>query len=259
MFAAVSVILVVLAWLFFVLVVAAKKDKTKTEKITILDDRLNSFVPNIQIAGAPVLHDVNIGHVDAGKYVLSHICVIASISFDNKPKFPNQNNSAKNVRAEIDFLDEHKRILVSNMQGRWQGLQPNEINTSDRTVLESTNMPNNGAQRWLDLVMKYPEDQYCHGYNNASYGLDYFLNPSLLISQKRFFIHIRLRGEYVPDNVFELEVITRGVGDTFQMRYSEEWLRIKDSKATKHPNRPMENPQKRKSSPKKTSSRRWTR
>jgi len=190
LFAKVSISLTVIAWLFYIVKVSATQDKNKVDKIRELDDELNSFTPNIQVSGVIDVRDVQIGHVANGMYVLSHITNIASVPFANNPKLPNRNNNAKNVRAEIDYLDENKTALLVSIQGRWGGLQPNEINSSDRTVLESTNFPNNNAKRWLDLVMKYPEDEYCYAYSNDSYGQGYFLHPNHIIERKRFFIHV---------------------------------------------------------------------
>ena len=237
-FAKILLMLIIIAWIIFVFIVASTKDKNKSDKINNLDDQLNSTTPNIQIAGKLTLYNVNIGHRDSnGMYVLSHITNVASVPFSNNPISHNRNNNAKNIRAEIEYLDENKTAVLASVQGRWEGIEPGEINSADKSILESTNFPNNNARRVLNLIMKYPEDEYCYAYTNESYGHGYFLNPNQIIEAQRFFIQVRLRGEYIPDNLFEFEVTTKGKGDIFQIRQGETWIKIENSRATKTPSR----------------------
>jgi len=249
-----------------ILTIPPEINKAQEDEINKLDNELSSFAPEIQATGLFAVHDVSIGHyLPDGRRVTSHVTNLASALFVNKPRFPNQNNNAKNIRAEIDFLDENRTAVLVSIQGRWQGKEPSEINSGDKTILESTNFPNNGAPRWLDLIMKYPEDEYCYAYSNDSYGQDYFQHPNHLIEAKRFFIHVRLLGEYMPGNLFEFEVETKGIGDTFQIRRNgEEWKRDRNSQAKKIipqeikpiPREPIEIViVKKKSSQRKTSSR----
>jgi len=252
-FFGISVIIAFVSFCILVFTVPPEINKQKENEINKLDNELNSFTPNIQVSGRVFINNVNIGHHENGKYVLSHITNVASVPFSNNPTLSNRNNYARNVRAEIDYLSQDKTTVLTSVQGRWQGLQPNEVTNSDWTILESTNFPNNGAKRALDLIMKYPEDEYCYAYTNESYGLPYFLNPNQIIESKKFFIQVKLKGEYLPDKVHEFEVETEGIGDSFKIRKDgEEWQKIPHSLATKTPKK-AEEPAKKKSSRKRTS------
>jgi hypothetical protein len=232
----------------------AEKDRT----IRNLNDKFGSVTPNIQLGNIMSIRDVFMGNLLAMDNV--PVALIASIPFSNNPEFPNHFNNVQKVRAEIMYLDENKSPLLGPITGRWGGLQPSEIIGSDRRILDDTDLPNTGAVRWLDLLMKYLEDEYCYAFSNDSYGKPFFQNPGFQITRKRFFIEIRLRGAFIPDDTWELEVATKGKGDTFQIRKTgERWQTESKSQAAKYPTpktAKIEPTKKRKSSPKKTSSKR---
>jgi len=254
-FAKVFLILIMIAWLVFIFGLAATQGKNKDEKITTLADELNSVIPNIQLGNEIDIRDVWMIYTISTEVTFPLSCM-ASAPFANNPKFPNLHNDIEKARAEITYLDENKTPLFKPITGRWGGLQPSEIAGSDKRILESTDFPNTGAVRWLDLLLKYPEDEYCYAYNNDSYSYarQFFQHPDYQISSKRFFIQVRLKGAHIPDDIWELEVITKGKGDTFQIRKTgEKWQPKVKSQATKNQQKPTG---KKKSSPKRTPSKR---
>ena len=206
------------------------------DKIRELDETLYSVTPNIQLQDEISIRDVWMVWTISTEVTFPLSCM-ASAPFANNPKFPNQHNDVAKARAEITYLDENRKPLFKPITGRWGGLQPSEIAGSDKRILESTDFPNTGSVRWLDLLLKYPEDEYCYAYNNDSYAYarQFFQHPEHQISRKRFFVQVRLKGAHIPDDIWELEVITKGKGDTFQIRkVGEEWQPKVKSQATKN-------------------------
>jgi len=206
------------------------------DEIKELYEKLNSVTPNIQLQDDISIRDVWMVWTISTEVTFPLSCM-ASAPFANNPKFPNQHNDVAKARAEITYLDENRKLLFKPITGRWGGLQPSEIAGSDKRILESTDFPNTGSVRWLDLLLKYPEDEYCYAYNNDSYAYarQFFQHPEHQISSKRFFVQVRLKGVHIPDDVWELEVITKGKGDTFQIRkVGEEWQSKVKSQATKN-------------------------
>jgi len=226
---------------FFVLVVF---------NIILLYIQLNDKTPKIDLIDNPIfIDDVSMQHIYQGSIIQGTSCMAHAI-WANNPKHRTENNSPDKVRAEISYLDEQGEKLFGPIQGRWiETDQPSELRTGEKKKIESTDFPNNGASRTLDLILKYPEDEYCYGYNNDSYGHYMFQNPKFAINEKHFFIAIELKGAYLPKKIWKLEVITNGKGDTFKIKKGDEWIEKTNSKASKT----FLN---KKSSPKKTSSKR---
>jgi hypothetical protein len=237
-FTKVLLFLVFLAWFVFVFGVAATQDKQKEERVVLLDKKLNSISPNIQLIGQPiVLDDVRMDMNIMENSEIFHVTGVshmAHVVFVNNPEYITDKNSVTGVRAEITYLDKDKKILFTT-QGRWSNSdQPPEISTRGKQVtIESVDFPNNGAHRMLDLLIKYPEDNYVYGYNNDSYDRPYYLHPMLEIKEERFFVQVLLKGAYLPKNVYEFEVFTRGRDDTFEIMNGGKWIRAKSTMAQK--------------------------
>jgi hypothetical protein len=205
-------------------------------QIVGLRSALEARTPEIDVAGAPTTHDVAMwGRARDGSVVVHAVSNMAAVPFANNPRHRTDQNHANSVRAEITYLSPNKRILVGPIQGRWgETDQPTEIRRGDRSKIDSVNLLNNGASRSLDLLIKYPEDPFCYAYNNDSYAHpNTFLNPAFLIRAKRFFVQIRLKGPFISDRTWELEVVTKGRGDTYKIRYGGRWRRTENSGATK--------------------------
>ena len=203
-----------------------------------LNNVIHSKTPNIDIFENIVTEDINTWHseiIDGQELIfVTSIFNMANIPFSNKPKYPTDKNNVDNVRAEITYLDENKKPLFPAIQGRWGSTyQPSEINLAESNKIESINFPNNGAVRWLNLLMKYPEDKYCYGYNNDSYHYPLFINPYYIIKKYRFFIKVSLLGAFIYKKEWVFEVITKGLNDTFKIKYGEIWYETKNSKASK--------------------------
>jgi len=239
-FTKVFIFLIVITWIFFVFKTAATQDKNQEEKISHLDEELNSITPHIHLIGDVKLDDVqmdmNIAD-DTGIFHVTGISHMAHVVFANNPKHITNTNSVIGVRAEITYLDSSKKVLFTT-QGRWSNSdQPSEIPTrGKRIMIESTDFPNNGAHRTLDLLIKYPEDNHVYGYNNDSYDYPFYLHPQLEIKDSRFFIQVHLKGAYLPKKPYEFEVTTKGKGDIFTIKKtgkSEKWLRANSTQAQK--------------------------
>jgi hypothetical protein len=158
---------------------------------------------------------------------------LGQVVFSNNPKNRNDKNNADSVLAEITYLDENKNRLFPQIQGQWSIEGHININSSEKPV-ESIDFPNNGAKRKLALLIKYPEDEYCYGYNNDSYSHLYFQNPRFEIRCKRFFISVQLKGAFLSANrAWEFEVETKGKGDTFSIGRNGKWAKREKSSAKK--------------------------
>lgn len=202
-----------------------------------LQAALGDRIPKIDIRKFPILDDVQMDMnitEQKGVFHITGISHMAHISFANNPKNRTDKNSPDNVRAEITFLDINRNPLFT-IDGRWSHTdQPSEIRRGQSTTIESTNFPNNGAPRTLDLLIKYPEDEYCYGYNNASYGAPYYLHPFYEIKEKMFLIQILLKGAYIPNScMWEFEINTKGKGDLFSIKYRNKWMKTRRSEAQK--------------------------
>jgi len=159
---------------------------------------------------------------------------MAHIGFSNNPKDRTDKNSPEKVRAEITFYDENNQKIFGAIQGRWgQTDQPTHIRREETRKIESIDFPNHGAVRYVDLFMKYPEDDYCYGYNNESYDFANYQNPAFVIPLKRFFVVVKLFGAYLPDKEWTFEAETNGRGDTFKIRkIGDKWQKKENSVST---------------------------
>lgn len=208
-----------------------------------LDSELSNKKPNIQIDGELNPHDQIITKGIARIHIVN-------IPFANNPKLKTSKNNAYGVLAKITYLDENKEPLFKWIRGRWTDTKfTNELPHGESDKNAAVDFPNNGLVRWLEILVKYPEDEYCYGFNNTScIENDFWLYPDFQIMKKKFFIRVELLGNYL-NNIWEFEVLTKGKGDTFQIRYGNKWYQAKSSQATKT----LKKTTKKKSSPKKTS------
>ena len=199
------------------------------------------YKPNVQMRGRP------------NKVQLSN-GVIANIPFANIPKIRTPENDSYRVRAEITYLDENKKLLFSWIRGRWTDTKfLSELEHGKTHEIESIVFPNDGSIRWLEVLIKRPEDEFCYGFNNTSTreSPKSWLYPDFKITKKRFFIQVELIGNFVNDNIWMFEVETKGKGDTFRIwREGEKWQPETSSQATK---KPRQKRQKKKPSPNRTS------
>lgn len=199
---------------------------------------LNDKTPKIDVVAFPVLDDVKMDFnlpEAKGIYHITGISHMAHVIFANKPKNRTNQNSVVGVRAEISYLDADKNFLFQ-VQGRWSHSdQPTEIRKGQRVTLESTDFPNNGAPRSLDLIIKYPEDNYCYAYDNNSYDAAFYLHPSYEIRHKHFFIQVQLFGAFIQDRIWQFEVVTKGKKYLFATRKEgdESWINTRTSIAKK--------------------------
>lgn len=213
--------------------------------------------PNIILEQDPIPYDVLAGKQQDTIFSPTSAFNFVSISFSNRPKTRTNQNHAQKLRAEITFLDENNKPLFDTIQGRWSQMEhAPKVSKSQIEEIESITLPNNGGARSVDLLIKYPEDEFCFAYNNTAYNYQFFTNPNLQIKKKRFFVRLVLMAEYMINKTWEFEVITNGIGDTFKIRKkgSTKWLKTENSQATKTLESQVKKVQKKKSSPKKTSS-----
>jgi len=196
---------------------------------TVIDNR----TPNIGVVGIPVLDDVQMDMNVKEKNEIFHITGIshmAHVGFANNPKVCTDKNSPTDIRAEITYLNVNKKQLFT-IQGRWSHTdQPSEIRRGQHTTIESTNFPNNGAVRTLDLLIKYPDSSF-FGYNNDSYNFPYYLHPSYEIKETKFLIHVKLKGAYIP-KIWEFEVSASDNNDgTFFIKHGQQIAKSKSTMA----------------------------
>ena len=199
-----------------------------------LQTALENKIPDIDVIDSPiVLNDITMRMTiqDSGiAYNVVGVSHMAHIVLSNNPKIRTDKNSPEKVRALITYLYTDKHPIAPSIQGRWsETYQPSQLASGQRMVIESVDFPNNGAERMLDILMKYPEDPYCYGYNNTSYDYPYYANPKLEIQQSRFFVKVELIGSYLPSRTWMFEVFTNGVGDTFSIRHKGNWIKAETS------------------------------
>lgn len=200
-----------------------------TWHIVSLNNELNERIPNIDLIEDPIyINDVRMQskyQTSTGSLsLLEAISCMAHIAFSNNPKYCTDKNSPDKIRAEISFYNKNNKRILGPLQGRWvETDEPPEIRKGKKRILESIDFPNNGAIRSLDLFLKYPEDEYCYGYNNDSYNYVILQNPAFIIKEKHFFVVVQLKGAYLRTKTWKFEVKTKGINDTFQIRYNEGW------------------------------------
>lgn len=202
-------------------------------QILELQNVLYDKTPNIDLFGEPTPQDVNLydeRFIPSAPFATSNMaCVI----FANNPKHRTENNNAKSVLAEIAFLDFQRNVLLDHIQARWsETFQPSEISRGQWSTIESVELPNNGAKRSMVVLIKYPEDDYCYAFSNASYNFPLFENPDYVIKANHFIVQVRLKASYISDKLWEFEVETDGKGDTYKIRHGTEWQKTENSKAT---------------------------
>lgn len=202
------------------------------------NNKLYEKTPKIELIENPIIIDdvvMQSSYEDkkSGEVaVLESISCMAHVAFSNNPKHPTDQNSPDKVRAEITFYNKNNKKLLGPLQGRWvETDEPSQLRKGEKRKIESIDFPNNGADRVLDLFLKYPEELFCYGFNNDSYGHINLQNPNFSIKENQFFILVELKGAYLPAKKWKFEVKTKGMGDTFQIRNGENWLKIENSQA----------------------------
>ncbi len=163
--------------------------------ISIQNSELKSTTPNIQIDGNPYPHDARIKN--------GAIIHISNVPFSNNPKFLTPYNSVNVVLANIEYIDEQGKVLFKLKPGRWTDTKfPCDLSDREHHAIQHIDFPNTGVIRWLELLVKYPEDEFCYGFNNASIRINKFwLNLDFIIAAKRFFIRVELRGNYLKKKI----------------------------------------------------------
>ncbi len=202
---------------------------------------LSSKTPNIDVSSAPIINDVQMNFVGpsedgSGKPAqFLSISNMAHIQFANNPKPITDSNSAKDVRAEITFYDIHRNVLLGPIEGRWGETEhPTRMEKGEQKQIESIDFPNNGAKRHINLIIKYPEDEFCYAYNNESYLYKDFQKTDFIIKSTKFIASIVLKGAYIPSTPWEFVIETRGFKDSFRISYKGQTVSLNSTNAKKH-------------------------
>ena len=199
-----------------------------------LNGKLDSRQPNIRLSGDEIEH-ILVGMRPARKEERAAQFVRAV--FANNPKNPTDQNWGRNVRAVIrirnteDVVGLLPTIDPRDIEGRWsQSAQPPTVNDGEQVELENMDFPSNGSVRYLDLLMKYREDNYAFAYNNSSYifGENYFRRPDYELRATRIEIEVELRGDWLRSRKFYFDVVVERNGDIKQTkRRPTRWEKVK--------------------------------
>lgn len=90
------------------------------------------------------------------------------VQFVNDPEVSTQAAEAERVVGHIEVYDRNRSTKLFRMVGRWA--DTDEFAQVGPAVIElnQINIAPNAVPRTLDVVLKYEEDDDCHGYNNET-------------------------------------------------------------------------------------------
>jgi hypothetical protein len=118
----------------------------------------------------------------------------AHIAFVNEPKSSMEYAAAKKVWAEIEFYNNGKKLLWSNIKGHWsdttQPMLPNQIK---RDLLQVDFEPN--QLEWeLDIATRHMSEDIGFVFNNDSYEFTEFIRNDMVLREEVYFVRVTLRG-----------------------------------------------------------------
>jgi hypothetical protein len=130
--------------------------------------------------------------------------LFAHVIFINASKDSQEHATAYKVWAEIFFYNRDKKLLWSNIKGRWTDtIQPNKLkpNQMRRDLLQVDIAPN--QLDWeLDIAMRRTSEKIGFVFNNDSYEFPEFLRDDMVLRENKYFVKIVLKGVGLnPDGV----------------------------------------------------------
>jgi hypothetical protein len=118
----------------------------------------------------------------------------AHVAFINEAKSSLEYATARKVWAEIEFYNSAKKLLWSNIKGRWsdttQPMLPNQVK---RDLLQVDFEPN--QLEWeLDIATRHVNERIGFVFNNDSYEFAEFIRNDMVLREDVYFVKVILRG-----------------------------------------------------------------
>ncbi len=141
--------------------------------------------------------------------------------FANDPKSSIKGSTAERVVAHLDFYDKSRSQLMFSLTGRWADTP--ERATVGLHVVDTNqiNIAPNAMPRYLDVVLKYDDEDECYGLNNetpvrATAGPGW-RDETRKLEPATYAVKIRLRGLNL-DDVFWFSLVNPGKSSEVELK-----------------------------------------
>lgn len=88
---------------------------------------------------------------------------LTRLTFANEPDLPATTSIARGVAGHIEFYDASRDSFLFGMVGQWSSDSEEE---ADAVAVSQIDILSNATPYYLNLVLKYDEDDECYGINN---------------------------------------------------------------------------------------------
>jgi len=177
-----------------------------------LEAKVSGF-PRLRLAPdaiRPESFTIRYGTTSDGRIVIGPTYTALRLRLTNDPPHNTPDSYARGVRASVSFWNPLTGDRLLFVDGRWaDSTQPSQRDVNrDITEILAVDFPV-GQSRSLDLLIKYPEDEYCYAMNNDSYEVPDLRNNNLRLPKGILRIVVRVQAPYV-DCTITAEVANDG-------------------------------------------------
>ena len=118
--------------------------------------------------------------------------------FANSPDDTTEESTARSVGARVTFWDKKRRDrLFPAMVARWSDTpEVSQVGGIRRNVHHQVDIEPNGIPRPIDIILKYPDEDVCYGYNNESARdyLPHWRDPQKMVPKGVYLVQVQLQG-----------------------------------------------------------------
>lgn len=135
---------------------------------------------------------------------------LTRVTFANEPDVPSAGLTAYKVSGHIEFYDAARDKFLFGMVGQWSdGLEDGTIAAGEKQI----DIPPDATPYYLDITVKYDEDDECYGINNDTTlrAPDDLRDKQRKLGHGLYTIKIMVHGENVAET-FWFGLINRGGG-----------------------------------------------
>jgi hypothetical protein len=135
---------------------------------------------------------------------------LTRVTFANEPDVPDSGLAAYKVSGHIEFYDAARDRFLFGMVGQWSdGLEDEAVVVGEKQI----DMPPDATPCYLDIALKYDEDDECYGINHdtALRAPADFRDEQRKLDHGLYTIKIMVHGENVAET-FWFGLINRGSG-----------------------------------------------
>jgi hypothetical protein len=135
---------------------------------------------------------------------------LTRLSFANEPDLPTSGKIAYKVAGHIEFYDAPRDSFFFGMVGQWSS---DSEGATDNLGVGQIDMPSDATPYYLDLVLKYDEDEACYGVNNdtAARAPTDWRDEKRRLAQGLYSVKVVVHGTNVAET-FWFGLINRGSG-----------------------------------------------